>query len=216
MGLNSRLGLEYLRTVIREHAESLILAVALALVVRWLILAAYVVRSDNMEPTLVKGDIVLGFKLPYGLFSSPTRMPQRGDLVIFQCPRDPGMCLLRVVGMAGDRVVMGRQRLVVNGEPCTYGPDKSQILSETCSGHRHAIGISASWSEESWGPVVCPPDQFFVLNDFRPDGADSRAWGCVNKERLVGRVLGIWISLDWSASNRIPRVRWERSFLSLN
>jgi signal peptidase I len=208
-----------LRTLLREHAESLLLAFALALLVRWLVLSAYVIRSDAMAPTFQKGDIVLGLKTPFDLAGTHSRQPERGELVIFKCPDSDGMCLRRIVGLPGDRVEMIRQRLWLNGESCRYQAAEGSnlaVLKETCLGHSRWVGIEPGWTSESWGPTICPPLHVFVLNDFRPDGADSRRWGVLPYENLVANAVAIWISFDWSASNRWPLVRWQRTFLSVN
>jgi signal peptidase I len=208
-----------LRTLLREHAESLILALVLALLVRWLVVSAFVVRSDLMNPALVKGDIVLGFKAPFGLKGSGGRQPKRGELVIFNCPGGGGMCLRRIVGLPGDRLEMVRQRLIVNGQPCTYtggNTEGGRVLHETCLGHGRDIAIRADWAPESWGPTICPMERVFVLNDARAENADSRLWGAIPYADLQASAVGVWISLDWSASNGWPLVRWGRTFSRVN
>ncbi|MGE3388335.1 MAG: signal peptidase I, partial [Bdellovibrionales bacterium] len=134
----SRFGVtEYFSTILREHAESLLLAIALALLVRWLVLSAFVVRSDAMAPTLLEGEVVLGFRPPFGLELpfvgqlSQGRLPRPGELVVSKCPT--GLCLLRVVGVPGDRLEMQRQRLVRNQTICQYTakPGHPQELAES-------------------------------------------------------------------------------------
>jgi len=115
---------DYLSTILREHAESLLLVLALALLTRWLVISAFVIRSDSMAPTLLEGEVILGYRPPFGLELpvvgqlASGREPVPGELVIATCPT--GLCLQRVVAVPGDRVEMQRQRLSVNGSVCKY------------------------------------------------------------------------------------------------
>lgn len=218
MGSNRRKFFDWIRTAVREHAESLALALILALMVRWFVLAAYVVRSDTMSPALLSGDVVLGFKPPFGVLGASGRAPQRGELVIFECPGGVSLCLRRVIALSGDRVEMRKQRLSVNGEMCQYAPggDQPLVLRESCLGGVRAISIAGDWEPESWGPSIVSPQHVFVMNDRRPDRDDSRTWGAIPYSDLRSTGVAVWISFDWSASNALPRVRWERTFLRVN
>lgn len=218
MGLSNLKIFEWLRAALREHAESLVLALILALLVRWFVLAAYIVRSDVMAPSLLKGDVVIGFKPPFGVLGAHGREPLRGELVIFNCPGGANLCLRRVMGLPGDRMEMTKQRLAVNGDRCLYSASElgKQVLSEKCSSSTQSISVTPDWEEESWGPIICPPNHIFLLNDYRPDREDSRMWGAVPTEKLESTAVAVWISFDWSASKVWPMIRWERTFLRVN
>ena len=219
----SRFGLiEYFSTILREHAESLLLAVVLALLVRVLVLSAFVVRSDAMVPTLLEGEVVLGFRPPFGLELplvgqlTQGRLPRAGELVVTKCPA--GLCLLRVVGIPGDRLEMQRQRLMRNQALCQYTATSEQPeeLSEVCPDFKGQIRLDPKWAPESWGPLVVPPGHVFVLNDNRVDAADSRQWGSLKLEALQAQASLIWLSFNWGASNNEDWLRWPRSFHRLN
>lgn len=210
---------------LREHAESLILVVVLALLVRWTVVSTFIVRSDALNPNLIKGDVVLGLKPPFGmkLFGAyevfKGRSPHRGELVVYPCANSNQLCLKRVIALPGDRVEMIRQRLFVNGEVCRYEGEKGKgpgVLNESCLGQSRAIVVDQEWEEESWGPLIIEPGQVLVLNDERVDRDDSRTQGPVRIESLEALVIGTIVSLDWSASNLLDLVRWSRSFSSVN
>jgi signal peptidase I len=221
MGSNRRwFQAERIRTALRDHTESLILALILALLVRWFVVSAFVVRSDSMSPILQQGDLVIGFKPPFGLkflgLELTGRPPRRGEMVVFKCPQHEGLCLRRVVGLPGDRLEMVRQRLMVNGKMCQYAADRpATVLSEICLDHQRRIRVT-NWAEESWGPIVSPPGYFFALSDLRADRDDSRKWGPIAVGALEASTAWIWLSLDWSASNYWPSVNWRRSLTRLN
>ncbi len=212
--------------LLREHAESLILVIILALLVRWTVVSSYIVKSDALNPNYLKGDVVLGLKPPFGLnlFGEidllKGRTPRRGELVTYSCPESNQLCLKRVVAIPGDRVEMVKQRLIVNGEVCKYrslgeGRRLSE-LSESCSEKEWGIEVDPAWEEESWGPLILEPGQIWVLNDKRIDRDDSRTQGPIRIESLEALVIGTLVSLDWSASNLLDLVRWSRSFSSVN
>lgn len=214
--------IEYFSLILREHAESLLLAVFLALLVRAFVFSTYTARSDSMRPTLLAGELVLGFRVPFGLdlpiFGQLTqgRPPRAGELVVAKCPS--GLCLARVVGIPGDRLEMRNQRLIVNQEACRYEarPNSKQELLEQCPTFKGQIHLSADWPAESWGPIVVQPDEVYLLNDNRSDSIDSRRWGAIKSEDVQAQASARWLSLNWGASNGEPWLRWGRSFSRLN
>src|SRR5918998_5647505 len=115
------------KSVVREYAESIIIAVVLALVIRTFIVQAFKIPSGSMEDTLLIGDHILVNKMAYGLQIpfSDTKLdffgllgdPQRGDIIVFPFPRDPSRDFIkRVVGLPGERVEVRNHRVYVNGE----------------------------------------------------------------------------------------------------
>jgi signal peptidase I len=193
-----------------------------------------------MEPTILPGEIVIGFRPPFGLVLpgfgrlSQGRPPRRGELVVLKCPT--GLCLKRIMGLPGDRIEMQRQRVVLNSHPCLYKKN-SELLSqallgqvavqtadsqhvkiqESClDGPTHDLQISQEWSDESWGPHIIEPGRVFVLNDNRAQGDDSRQWGPLRMDEIQAQAKLIWLSLNWQTDNGESWLRHRRSFLHIN
>src|SRR6185436_10539111 len=119
------------------EVKSIALALGLVLVVRTVVAEPYTVPSPSMVPTLLIGDELIGAKFAYGYgkYSSPIglmpdfsgrlfdRAPERGDVVVFRLPRDPGETYVkRVIGLPGDRIQMREGRLYINGTPVPRRP----------------------------------------------------------------------------------------------
>jgi signal peptidase I len=159
----------------REYAEAIVLAAIVALAVRALAVEAYRIPSGSMAPTLVAGDQVLVSKLAYGVRVPFTKLrllgrgePRRGDVVVFESPRDAGVDVVkRVVGVPGDVIDLREQVLHVNGVPQPRTPagelswsEKGDGAGEACRRFREALakgplpaageGDGAAALEASW------------------------------------------------------------------
>jgi len=225
--------------LVREYTESLIVAVCLALILRFFVISAYKIPTGSMLPTLKVGDFIFAYKLPYGFpipFSGGERisakLPSRGDVVVFRYPGNENVNYVkRVVGLPGDRIEIKDKRVHINGTPADVHPLDSKIIADVPSAElysaskegygslssnpEHLIMNSVSSKADSFGPVVVPPGQIFVLGDNRDSSDDSRYWGTIPVSHLEGRVIMIWLSLDWMnmwAGEALPHVRWERLF----
>jgi signal peptidase I len=187
-----------------------------------------------MKPTIIEGDRVLVNKLAYGLRVPFTerwllhwQSPQRGEVVVCFAPDDGDRLVKRVIGLPGDRIELRANRLWVNGTAVEYGPlDPSAVeprglaqhpgqryLAETLDGRRHPIMVtSAVPAKRTFGPVTVPPDQYFVLGDNRDASRDSRFFGFVPREAIVGRTSTVVLSFD-PENYYLPR--WGRSFHKL-
>lgn len=141
--------------------------VFLAVVLAVLVFEPFTVRSSSMTPTLLTGDQILAERLTprFGHL-------ERGDLVVFKAPATRALMVKRVVALAGDRVGLADGRLVVNG-------------------HRRAEAYVDLASVDSvyFGPEVVPAGSVFVMGDDRADSVDSRDFGPVPLDRVLGRVL---------------------------
>ncbi len=171
--------------IVREYAESIIVAVVLALIIRTFIVQAFKIPSGSMEDTLLIGDHLLVCKFIYGTKIPFTdsrilkiRDPKRGDVIVFEYPEDPSKDFIkRVVGLPGD-VVEGRDKKVfVNGKPYE---NPHEIHKEK------EIIPKAQNPRDNFGPVTVPTDSYFVMGDNRDRSYDSRFWGFVKSPKIKG------------------------------
>jgi len=174
------------KTPWREYAEAVVAAMVLALAVRAFVVEGYRIPSGSMAPTLLAGDHVLVSKVPYGVRIPFTRLrvggapPRRGDVIVFEGPRTPGVDVVkRVVGVAGDVVELREQILYVNGVPQPRTPageiayeERSEETGvpflDTCRRYREALArgalaprgdgeagaLEASWQAAASGGVA--------------------------------------------------------------
>ncbi len=193
--------------------QSIAGTVVIAVFVVTFIVQAFTIPSESMEKTLLIGDYLLVDKFCYGGSSwkllFPYRKVQRGDVVVFHYPVHPQQHFVkRVVGVPGDRVRLINKRVFVNGvmlqEPYV------QYISAVRDPYRDdfprtdipSVGVTARWWQEMPKLVedkqlIIPEDSYFVLGDNRDDSQDSRYWGFVPRENIIGRPLLIY----WSARN---------------
>ncbi|MHC5112481.1 MAG: signal peptidase I [Planctomycetota bacterium] len=192
------------------------------------------VPTGSMKPTILEGDRILVNKLAYDLkipFTSHRLIdwgtPARGEIIVFFSPDSSVRMVKRVVGVPGDEIAMYENRLYVNGEPAGYVPlddetvnqieasdqHKHQFAFEVVGGAQHPVMLTPGMrARRSFSPIVIPEGQYFAMGDNRDNSRDSRWFGFVPRELIVGRVSRVAISLDpehW----RIPR--WDRFFREL-
>lgn len=210
---------ERFRFLLREYAESLIIAISLALIVRTFVLTAFHIPTAAMAPALLPGDFILAYRLPFGISMAGMhmggRLPARGEVVVFRCPQNTkNYCVKRVVGLPGDRIQIVKKRLFINGEPAQYSAakrvDGDLQFEEKFPGFRETILISSEGGKVDVPPTIVPPGTVYVLGDSRDIGEDSRNWGPVPVNSLQARVLWIWMSFDWKGQGF--SVRWDRVF----
>ncbi len=126
--------------------------------------------GSSMAPTFVAGQRLLASRLTYALFP-----PQRGDVVALNDPLNPaGVIALRVVGLPGERVDLRGQQVVIDGQP----------LTEDYLGNPMILGSNLTGTLQ----MVLPPNQYFLLGDNRLSMNDSRTWGPVSGDNILGRV----------------------------
>lgn len=185
------------------------------------------IPSGSLEPTLLTGDFILVNKFNYGLrlpvlHTQLTKghEPQRGDIMVFRFPPDPSLDFIkRVIGLPGDRISYVNKELLINGQkiPQTYlkqtlayneNDQTWQALEKTENllGLEHRIFIDPQKSSQDYHDIVVPAGMYFVMGDNRDDSADSRYWGFVPANNIVGKAMFVWLS--WDKNNFKPR--WER------
>jgi signal peptidase I len=177
------------------------------------------VPSGSMRPTLQEGDVVFVNRLAFNLKVPLTNIvvartgdPGRGDIVTFFSPRDGVRLIKRVVALPGDTVEMRDKLVIVNGRTATYTPLGSAVEQAPDGGKAHALRLDENIGQrdhvvqwlrpqngsdwDSFGPIVVPADHFLMLGDNRDNSADSRYFGLVPRELLIGRATNILVSAD--------------------
>jgi len=161
---------------IKETVETVVIALVIAFLVRTFIVQTFWIPSGSMEPTLQVGDRIMAYKLFYGIDKV-----KRGDIVIFKFPLDPKKDFVkRAIGLPGDVVEIRDKKVYING--------KKLIEPYVIHSDRWNVGFP----RDEYGPVKVPPDSLFVLGDNRDSSEDSRYWGYVPKENIIGEVFLIY------------------------
>ena len=201
------------------------------------------VPTGSMVPTILVGDRIFVNKLAYDLKLPFTTLhlatwsnPRRGDVIVLFSPADGQRLVKRVVALPGDVIELRNNQLFLNGSPAQYNAVDPRILVQLNSGersghtfatetepvagaaasaaHPHAVmGTPNLSARRSFGPIVVPPNQYFVMGDNRDNSFDSRYFGFVDRGRIVGRAVGVVASLDLD-HHWVPR--WGRFFESLH
>jgi signal peptidase I len=170
------------------------------------------IPSGSMLPTLRVGDFLLLDKQAYArpsfahLLLPPTRI-HRGDLIVFHYPVDPTLLLVkRVIGLPGDLLRLRDGHVLLNGQPLAepyafYSDARPNTFRDNFPSLREADpNVDPLWwiqmrrSTQS-GDLTVPPNHFFVLGDNRNDSEDSRYWGFVPRDLIVGRPLLVYFTL---------------------
>lgn len=191
------------------------------------------VPTGSMRPTILEGDRILVNKLAYdlkvpyvGWRIAQWDDPSRGDIVVLFSPGDGKRLVKRVVGLPGDEIAVSDGSLLVNGEPVRYSPldegmvtglrlddDLPILAAEDLGNGRHAVMICprSPW-HGCFKPYVVPDDSYFVMGDNRDHSLDSRSFGPVPRDRIVGQATTVAASLD-PEHRFVPR--WERFLKTL-
>lgn len=188
--------------LIREYAESIIIAVLLALVIRTYLVQAFKIPSGSMEDTLAIGDHLLVSKFIYGTKipfvdkrALTIRDPRQGDVIVFEYPEDPSKDFIkRVVGVPGDVVEGKDKKVFVNGKlyenPHEVHKEKDVIPKEMNP-------------RDTFGPVTVPENSYFVMGDNRDRSYDSRFWKFVRRDQIKGLAfIKYW---SWDREKLMPR-----------
>ncbi len=217
---------------VMEWGGSFFPVLALVLVLRSFVAEPFVIPSGSMIPTLEVGDYILVNKYRYGLRLPVlgTKVvsvgePQRGDVMVFFPPHQPNYFIKRVVGIPGDLIEYRNKRLHINGEPVeleivqNMTPEMPGVVvaAEHLGDRPHQIHVRPHQTME-----VCArrPDgcrwrvgdgEYFTMGDNRDQSDDSRSWGMVPEENIVGKAVAIWAhkqpGLNWPTFSRNGRIQ---------
>ncbi|MBZ5598300.1 MAG: signal peptidase I [Acidobacteriia bacterium] len=233
--------------------QSLLATVVIAVFVITFIVQAFQIPSESMENTLLIGDYLLVDKLRYGGDGFwdhlvPYRPVHRGDIIVFRYPVNPTQHFVkRVVGVPGDRVRLVNRQVYINGIPLRepYVRYTSHV-HDLFRDEFPRLNVSVPGLEGTWwlemkkmvedGQLIIPQDHYFVLGDNRDESLDSRYWGFVPKENVIGRPLLIYWSVRdvdhdmpfpstagdklfhfaYAATHLFQITRWDRTFRVVN
>ena len=164
----------------KELIESIVIAIVLAIIIRTFLFEPFWIPSRSMEPTLQISDRIIVTKFSYWLSE-----PKRGDVVVFEYPLDTSKDdVKRVIGLPGEKIEIRDSKLYIN-----------DILVEEPY-------LPTELKFPDFGPVEVPENAYFMMGDNRNNSIDSRDWGFVERELLIGKSQFIYWPLD-----RIGRVK---------
>jgi signal peptidase I len=157
--------------LLRELVETVVLSLVIFLLIRQVV-QNYRIESHSMEPNFVEGEFILVNKLAFRLGA-----PERGDVVVFHNPNNTDEDYIkRVIGLPGDTVEVYDQTVFINGKPLQEDFPHNEIARGT-----------------QYGPQLIEPGQLFVMGDNRPHSSDSREFGPLNQELMVGKAwVRVW------------------------
>jgi signal peptidase I len=175
------------------------------------------IPSSSMHPTLLEGDVVLVNRLAFDVkvpltdvVVAHTGDPKRGDVVTFFSPADGTRLIKRVIGLPGETIEMRNKRLLIDGAPADYqtlGLEPEPLapigvnamhVEETLADNRHEVQwLTPHGMRDDFGPLVVPPGEYLMLGDNRDNSLDSRYYGFVPREKLIGRAERILVSADY-------------------
>ena len=180
---------ESTKRVIREWVESIVIAVVLALFIRAFFIQAFKIPSGSMRPTLQEGDkimvnkLVFGPKIPFTNYRIPgLRKPRRGDIIVFIYPEDPKKDFIkRLVAVGRETIEISNGNILIDGEAIDAPPEMLKFYYY----NRGSYGREGK-------AISIPEDSYFVLGDNSNSSRDSRYWGFVPKDNIIGRAMFIW------------------------
>lgn len=226
-----------------DNTKTIVYAGLIAIVIRTFLFEPFNIPSGSMIPTLLVGDYLFVEKYSYGyshyslpfapdLFSGRIfgSVPQRGDVMVFKYPRDTSVDYIkRVIGLPGDTVQVTEGRLYINGKEVERVPEGDyqvndegvqqvlRLYQENLPGgvHHDILKATELGDANNTQPYTVPAGELFVMGDNRDNSADSRFWGFVPMENLVGKAEIIFFSIDprapwWEVWMWPFEVRWGR------
>ncbi|HTR64805.1 MAG TPA: signal peptidase I [Terriglobales bacterium] len=235
--------------------QSLLTTVVIAIFITTFAVQAFQIPSESMENTLLVGDYLLVDKFRYGGSADdlllPYRNVRRGDIIVFKYPVDPTQHFVkRVVAVPGDHVRLVNRQVYINGTPLRepyvhYSRMDYRVFRDDFPRlNVPEPGMEGRWWEQMQklvedGQLIVPEGDYFVLGDNRDDSQDSRYWGFVPRENIVGRPLLIYWSVRsdgrepgisradespgdklfhfaYTATHLIQITRWDRTFRIVN
>ncbi len=154
----------------REVLEAVVIAVILATVIRVFLFQFFVIPTGSMEPTLTEGDMIVVNKIVFRFAK-----PQRGDVTVFKYPVDPKRVFVkRLIGLPGEVVQIKESTLYING----------RVVEQPY--------LPKGLRYQDFGPVRVSNGSYFMMGDNRNNSQDSRFWGTLPRENIIGKAIFIY------------------------
>jgi signal peptidase I len=219
--------------VIVEYSKSFFPVILAVLLIRSFLVEPFTIPSSSMVPTLLIGDFILVNKYAYGVRLPVVHTkvvevgsPERGDVVVFRPPAHPDKNYVkRLVGLPGDKISYVNDVLYVNGVPMQQTPvgryfgegsnsesTGGDLRTERLVDTEHQMLLRGGRGISASGTWEIPPGHYFMMGDNRDNSEDSRVWGMVPEENLVGRAFFVWMHWDWKIRGFVS---WDRIGMKL-
>jgi signal peptidase I len=225
--------LEFNKSTVREYFESIVVTAIIALFAMTFVIQAYKIPTSSMENNLLIGDHLLVNKFVYGLHSGflshllPYKEPKRGDVIVFKYPGDPDIAYVkRLIGLPGETIEMADNIIYIT----RYDNVLKKVVRETLK-ENYTYYDPERTGDSGFAPVNIPPDRYFAMGDNRNNSADSRYWGFVPRDNLLGKAIVIYWSFETDRNeykktsimerlkqfydvirNFFSKTRWQRTF----
>lgn len=189
-------------STLREYFVTTVICTILALFVTTYILHPMTVPTPSMVPTILVGDrlIIDKFTVRNGLRPwlpiLPSHKIRRGDIIVFKFPQNPEVLYVkRAIGLPGDRFEIRNKTVYINGQPLNerYKSHSDPTIFGSAGGYHFFAG---DYRRDNLAPFIIPGRQYFMMGDNRDDSADSRYWGTLSEDLIVGRPLFIFWSYE--------------------
>ncbi len=206
-----------------EFIASMAPVLGVVLLLRSFIVEPFQIPSKSMVPNLLVGDFILVNKFAYGLRLPVLRyklydfgMPERGDVMVFFPPHDDRYFIKRLIGLPGDEVRIIEGVVYINGRqiPQKISRDIATanhiIMNERLAESEHKVQKRLVPTRLSFNyTAIVPEGHYFMMGDNRDNSSDSRVWGPVPEDRLVGKAFARWMYWDEFLSfPSFSRVGW--------
>jgi len=179
---------EFKKSTVREYFESIVITAIIALFATTFVVQAFKIPTGSMESNLLIGDHLLVNKFVYGRHPAwlsrvlPYKELKRGDVIVFKYPNSPEVAYVkRLIGLPGEKVEMVGRTVYINEQP----------LQENYTQY-----IDAGSVYERYGPYYVPEGKYFAMGDNRDNSQDSRFWGFVPRDHIIGKALAIYWSYE--------------------
>jgi signal peptidase I len=213
--------------ILIEYSKAFFPVILIVFVLRSFVVEPFRIPSGSMLPTLHIGDFILVNKFVYGIRLPVVdekvvgiSEPDRGEVMVFRFPHDESINYIkRVVGLPGDQIEYKDKTLIINGEVMAQADAPDEILKnsdrntdsidhleEMLGDIDHSILLDSSKPSTNMRFSV-PEGQYFVMGDNRDYSNDSRYWGFVPEENIIGKAFFIWFSWDSSDGGGVD---WSR------